>query len=57
MMSLLPMNEITDLKQLDPKESYVYADYLKWKFKESVELIKGKIMEMSAAPTRFHQDI
>lgn len=51
------MSEITDFKQLDPEKSYTYADYLKWKFKESVELIKGKIMEMSPAPTRFHQDI
>ncbi|WP_324682450.1 Uma2 family endonuclease [Bibersteinia trehalosi] len=57
MICPLPMNEITDLKQLDPKESYTYADYLKWKFKESVELIKGKIMEMPPAPTRFHQRI
>lgn len=56
-MSLLPMNEITSLSQLDPNGSYTYADYLKWKFKEKVELIKGKIMEMSPAPTRFHQRI
>ncbi|HGO5856167.1 TPA: Uma2 family endonuclease [Mannheimia haemolytica] len=56
-MSLLPMNEITSLSQLDPNGSYTYADYLKWKFKEKVELIKGKIMEMSPAPTRVHQRI
>lgn len=56
-MSLLPMNEITHLEQLDPNASYTYADYLKWKFKERVEIIKGKILAMSPAPTRLHQDI
>ncbi|RRN01644.1 Uma2 family endonuclease [Bibersteinia trehalosi] len=56
-MSLLPVNEITSLSQLDLNGSYTYADYLMWKFKEKVELIKGKIMEMSPAPARFHQRI
>lgn len=56
-MSLLPMNEITRFDQLDLNREYSYSDYLKWKFKEKVELIKGKIMEMSPAPTRFHQRI
>lgn len=56
-MSLLPVNEITQLSQLDLNGDYTYSDYLKWKFKESVELIKGKIMEMSPAPVRLHQQI
>lgn len=56
-MSLLPMNEITRFDQLDLNREYSYSDYLKWKFKEKVELIKGKIMEMSPAPTRIHQKI
>ena len=56
-MSLLPMNEITSLNQLDLQKSYSYADYLLWKFKERVEIIKGKIVAMSPAPTRFHQRI
>lgn len=56
-MSLLPMNEITSLSQLDLNGSYSYADYLSWKIKERVELIKGKIMEMSPTPTRLHQKI
>lgn len=56
-MSLLPINEITSLEQLDLSKSYSYSDYLLWKFKERVEIIKGKIMEMSPAPTRFHQRI
>lgn len=53
----LPTNEITSLSQLDLNGSYSYSDYLLWKFKERVEIIKGKIMEMSPAPTRFHQRI
>lgn len=56
-MSLLPMNEITSLNQLDLNGSYSYADYLSWKIQERVELIKGKIMEMSPAPARFHQRV
>lgn len=49
--------EITSLSQLDLNGSYSYADYLTWKIKERIELIKGKIMEMSPAPTRVHQKI
>lgn len=48
---------ITNIKQLDLKGSYTYADYLLWQFKERVELIKGKIFRMSPAPNSFHQDI
>ena len=47
---------ITSLKQLDFSEKYSYADYLKWKFEERVELIRGYIFKMSA-PTRKHQAI
>lgn len=47
---------ITDISQLDPNGTYTYADYLKWQFDESVELIKGKIYRMSPAPKRKHQD-
>lgn len=56
-MSLLPMNEVTSLSQLDPNGSYTYADYLLWKFKERVEIIKGKIVAMSPAPSSQHQSI
>jgi Uma2 family endonuclease len=48
---------ITNIKQLDLKGSYTYADYLLWNFKEKVELIKGKIFRMSPAPSRSHQDV
>ena len=48
--------EITSLDQLDPNGIYTYADYLTWKFDETVELIKGKIYRM-AAPIRYHQGV
>lgn len=51
------MAAITKLSQLDMNGTYSYADYLMWKLKERVELIKGKILEMSPAPNRFHQTV
>lgn len=51
------MPKITDISQLDLNQTYSYADYLTWRFKETVELIKGKIMLMSPAPNVKHQDI
>lgn len=46
---------ITDIHSLDPNGTYTYADYLKWRFDEQVELIKGKIYRMSPAPKMAHQ--
>ena len=48
---------ITDINQLDLNGTYSYADYLLWRFKERVELFKGKIFEMSPAPNRKHQEV
>lgn len=48
---------ITNFKDLDLNGSYTYADYLKWKFEERLELFRGKIFKMSPAPNRYHQDI
>ena len=49
--------EITNINQLDPLYGvYSYADYLLWKFKERVELFKGKLFRMSA-PSALHQEI
>ena len=45
------------LADLDLNKVYTYADYLKWTFEERVELIKGKIFEMSPAPDRLHQEV
>lgn len=49
--------EITDINQLDLNGNYTYADYLRWKFQERLELIKGKIFKMSPAPAVNHQRI
>ncbi len=51
------MAVITDLAQLDPDDTYSYADYLTWRFKERVELFRGKIMKMSPVPSIRHQEI
>ena len=50
------MAVITDLAQLDPDGTYSYADYLTWRFKERVELFRGKIMKISPAPSIRHQE-
>jgi len=47
---------ISSLSDIDESLTYSYAHYLKWVFDERVELIKGKIFEMSA-PNRYHQQI
>jgi Uma2 family endonuclease len=51
------MPNITHLEQLDLSKSYSYADYITWQFSDAVELIKGKIMLMSPAPSVEHQRI
>ncbi len=51
------MNEITEINQLDSNKVYSYADYLRWQFKERVELFKGKVLQMSPAPSRSHQKV
>lgn len=51
------MTKIIELSQLDLQQTYSYADYVTWQFKEAVELIKGKILLMSPAPNVYHQDI
>ena len=51
------MAVITRLSQLDLDGTYSYADYLTWQLEESIELIKGKIMTMSPAPSVKHQTV
>ena len=46
---------ITSIDQLDFRESYSYADYLKWQIQDRIEIIKGKIFNMSPAPNVKHQ--
>jgi Uma2 family endonuclease len=47
---------IEHLSDLNKEQQYSYADYLLWRFKERVELIRGRIREM-AAPNTEHQSI
>ncbi|WP_424962399.1 Uma2 family endonuclease [Ekhidna sp.] len=49
--------KIDDISLLEPEATYSYADYLKWSFEERVELIKGKLFNMSPAPRTSHQTI
>jgi Uma2 family endonuclease len=51
------MAPITSLSQLDPNGTYTYADYLTWKFDESVELIEGKVLRPMAGAGRRHQQL
>jgi Uma2 family endonuclease len=50
-------NKFQLAEEPDPSLSYTYADYLKWKFEEQVELIRGKIFKMTPAPAPRHQQI
>lgn len=45
---------IQDISTINLNGTYTYADYLTWKFEETVELIRGKILKMSA-PVTAHQ--
>ena len=49
--------QITSLDQLDLSKTYAVEDYLSWKFKEKVELLRGYISKMSPAPNTQHQII
>lgn len=51
------MKPITDIGQLDLTKRYTYADYLTWQFADRVELIMGKVFNMSPAPSSQHQYI
>ena len=50
-------NEFQLVEEPDSSLTYTYADYLKWKFEERVELLKGRIFKMSPAPNLKHQQI
>ena len=45
-----------NISDIDLDKNYTYADYLKWTFKETVELIRGRIFKMSA-PLSNHQKV
>lgn len=44
------------VEEPDQSASYTYADYLKWKFEERLELFRGRIYKL-AAPGTKHQQI
>lgn len=48
---------ITDINQLDLNKRYTYADYLTWKFDETVELIQGRAFPVLSSPNRRHQGV
>ena len=51
--------DLTETKVKEPENplGFTYADYLTWNFKERIELIRGKIVKMSPAPSVAHQKI
>ncbi len=48
---------VSDYGSLDLNRTYSYVDYLRWQFKERVELIRGKVFKMAPAPSTNHQAI
>ena len=46
---------IISIDQLSLDKTYTYADYLTWHLEGMVELIRGKIVKMSPAPSDRHQ--
>lgn len=46
---------ISNLNQLDLNSRYSYADYVEWDLEDRVELIQGKIFQMSPRPDTLHQ--
>ncbi len=39
------MPPITHFSQLDPTQTYTYADYLTWQLDEWVEIIRGRMQQ------------
>lgn len=49
-------NDFMKVEEPDPSFEYTYADYLKGRFEERLELFRGKIYKLSAPNTR-HQEV
>lgn len=43
------------LNEVDFSAIYSYADYMRFAFDERMEIIKGRLFQMSPAPSRYHQ--
>lgn len=48
---------MTNIDDLDLNGTYTYADYMKWDFDETIEIIKGKVFRMSPASNLRHQRV
>lgn len=44
------------VEEPDPSYTYTYADYMQWKFKERLELFRGRIYKLSA-PNTLHMEV
>jgi hypothetical protein len=42
---------------LSPGHTYSYADYLAWPLEEMIEIIRGKVFNISPAPPTKHQRV
>lgn len=51
------MGIVEKFEDLDLNKQYTYSDYLLFRFQERVELIKGRILKISPAPSSTHQKI
>ena len=57
-MSKYPDHTSTEeLKEPDLSKTYTAADYIQWTMDYMVELIRGRVFKMSAAPNTDHQII
>jgi Uma2 family endonuclease len=58
-LTIVNDDDLTETLVEEPQSDYgfTYEDYLTWKFKERIELIKGKIFKMSPGPAVTHQKI
>lgn len=52
-----PKTKVFALADIDLSLTYSYAHYLNWLFDDRVELIKGKVVKMSPAPSPLHQEV
>ena len=48
---------VTRFEDLDLTRQYTVADYVTWRFRERVELLRGWVSRMSPAPNLYHQTI
>jgi Uma2 family endonuclease len=52
-----PYPIVNSVNEIDCSSTYSYAHYLRWRFEERMEIIKGKVYALGAAPSPLHQHI